>query len=131
MRIDGGAQILDEQMSVRSGGDAAVAVPHEPLYAVNVDPAAEKLGRERVAEVMEAHAQVQRLGPERAAAWLLESMTAAIGAVQAVRAVALLVVLVLLLVPAPTAAMLKARGDARSRQSSPQNLLRVRFARTL
>jgi len=35
--IDRGAQILDEQVRVRSGRDAHVAVPHEPLHTVHVD----------------------------------------------------------------------------------------------
>ena len=71
MCINCGAKILDEQMRVRSRGDADVAVAHEPLHAVDVDAAAEKLGREGVAEIVEAHAQLQRLRPERATARLL------------------------------------------------------------
>ena len=69
--INSGAQILDEQVRIRSGCDSHVAVPHEPLDAMDVDAAAEKLRRERVAQIVEAHTQLQRLGPERAATRLL------------------------------------------------------------
>jgi len=49
VRVGSGAEILDEQMRVRSQRDADIAVPHEPLDAVRVHAAAEQLGREGVA----------------------------------------------------------------------------------
>jgi len=42
VRVGGGAEILDEQVRVRSEGDADVTVPHEALDAVRVHSAAEQ-----------------------------------------------------------------------------------------
>ncbi len=71
MRVDGGARVLDE-VRVRSGRDADVAVAHEPLEAMEVDAATEELGREGVTQVVEARGHLQRLGRERARAAALE-----------------------------------------------------------
>ena len=131
VRVDRSAQILNEQMRVRSSGDPHVAVPQEPLHAMDVDTAPEQLGREGVAQIVEAHPQLQRLGPQSAAARLEQRVAASIGALHALRAVALLVIRVLFFVPAPAAAMLIACRDARACQSGAKDLLRVRFARTL
>ena len=72
MRVGGGAEILDEQVRVRSEGDADVTVPHEALDAVRVHSAAEQLGCEGVAQVVEADGNVQGDGPEPPSAWIGE-----------------------------------------------------------
>src|SRR5207253_3511817 len=87
--------------------------------------------RGRVAQIVEAHRPRNRLRPQRAPARLCERLAGAIGALEAIRAVALLVVGVALVVGAPAADVLVALDQARSRQCMSQDLLRVRFGRTL
>jgi hypothetical protein len=79
VRVGGGAEILDEQVRVRSEGDADVTVPHEALDAVRVHSAAEQLGCEGVAQVVEADGNVQGDGPEPPSAWIGEWTAAAVG----------------------------------------------------
>ncbi|HEY4885260.1 MAG TPA: hypothetical protein VII08_16640 [Myxococcales bacterium] len=131
MCIDRGAQILDEQVRVRSGRDAHVAVPHEPLHTVHVDALAQQLRCERVPQVVEAHLQRQRLRPEQPATHVLRGLAGAVRALHAGGAVTLLAVLVSLLVAAPAATVLPALRDAGARERIAENLLRISLARPL
>jgi hypothetical protein len=70
VRVDRGAQVLDDQVPVGFGRHPHVAVPHQPLDAVHVDAGAEQGGGEGVPEVVEAHRDVQRHRPEPAPAGL-------------------------------------------------------------
>jgi len=79
VRVGGGAEILDEQVRVRSEDDADVTVPHEALDAVRVHSAAEQLGCEGVAQVVEADGNVQGDGPEPPSAWIGEWTAPPIG----------------------------------------------------
>ena len=110
MCIDRGAQILDEQVRVRSGRDAHVAVAHVPLHTVHA--LAQQLRCEGVAQVVEAHLERQRLRPKQPATDVLRPLTGAVRALKASRAVTLLAVVVPFLVTAPAAAVLPALRDA-------------------
>jgi hypothetical protein len=112
VRVGGGAEILDEQVRVRSEGDADVTVPHEALDAVRVHSAAEQLGCEGVAQVVEADGNVQGDGPEPPSAWIGEWTAAAVGDLAAGRTEARLGIAGALLVPAPAAAVLVPLNDA-------------------
>jgi hypothetical protein len=58
VRVGGGTEILDEQVRVRSKGDADIAVPHEALDPVRVHAAPKEPGCEGVAQVVEADRDV-------------------------------------------------------------------------
>ena len=125
------AEIFDEQVRVRSERDANVAVPHEALDAVRVHAAAEQLGGERVAQIVEADRDVERDGPQAPSTGLSEPPSAAVRGLAAGRAETRLGVAGALLVPAPAAAVLVPIHDAGACQRVPQDLLRVRLALSL
>ncbi len=77
MRVDGRAQVLDDQVPVDARRDTDVAVPHEPLNAVNVHSSAEQLGCESVPQVVEPHPKRDGFGPQHSATRRNEGIPAA------------------------------------------------------
>jgi hypothetical protein len=92
MRVDGGAQVLDNEVSVGARRDPHIAVPHQPLNAVNVHSSAEQLGCESVPQVVQPHSNVNCFGPEHSATWRNEGIPATIRSLHAIRTVSALVV---------------------------------------
>jgi hypothetical protein len=115
-------------MRVRSEGDADVAVPHEALHAVRVHSAAEELGCEGVAQVVEADGNVQGDGPEPPSACLGEWTAPPIGDLAARRTEARLRIAGAFPVGAPATAVFVTFNDAGAGQGMPENLLRVGLA---
>jgi len=131
VRVDGGAQILDDEVAVGARRNPHIAVPHEPLNAVNVHSSAEQLGCESVAQVVEPHRDVNCFGPQHSPARGNERTPATIRSLHAIRTVSALVVGGADGVFAPAAAMLVALDNAGAGQGVSQNFLRVRFSRAL
>jgi hypothetical protein len=128
MRVDCGAQVLDDKVAIRSRGDPYIAVTHEPLDAVRIDALAQQLGSERVPQIVKAHFQVHGLRPEETPAQLRSGVSSAIRALHASRTIACQVVVGADCVPAPSTAVLVAFDDTGPRQGMAQNLLWVCFA---
>ena len=120
MRVGGRAEILDEQVRVRSEGDADVTVPHEALDAVRVHSAAEQLGCEGVAQVVEADGNVQGDGPEPPSAWIGEWTAPPIGDLAARRTEARLRIAGAFPVGAPATAVFVTFNDAGAGQGVPE-----------
>ena len=131
MRVDGGAQVLDNEVSVGARGDPHIAVPHQPLNAVNVHSSAEQLGGESMPQVVKPHPDVNCLGPQHSATWRNEGIPATIRSLHAIWTVSALVVGGVDGVFAPPATMFVALHDAGASQGVPKNFLRVRFTRAL
>lgn len=77
---------LPRRVDVDPGSPAHVAVAQQALKPMSVDAGAQKQRRSRVAQIVEAHWQWDRLRPERAASRLREGLGSAFGSLEALRA---------------------------------------------